>query len=69
MFVQIALSQGYTMGPALFGLDEVRGGSPWGAGTYAAGDGSRQPSAIELEQALHQVRIIAGMTLTSANVS
>lgn len=24
-------------------------GSPWGAGTYAASDGSRQPSALELE--------------------
>ena len=24
-------------------------GSPWGAGTFAAGDGSRQPSALELE--------------------
>lgn len=32
-------------------LSEVRGGSPWGAGTFAAGDGSRQPSAKELELA------------------
>jgi NAD(P)H dehydrogenase (quinone) len=32
-------------------LTEARGGSPWGAGTYAAGDGSRQPSAKELELA------------------
>merc|ERR1712029_807090 len=30
-------------------LTEVRGGSAWGAGTLAAGDGSRQPSALELE--------------------
>jgi NAD(P)H dehydrogenase (quinone) len=30
-------------------LDEVRGGSAWGAGTLAAGDGSRQPSKLELE--------------------
>jgi NAD(P)H dehydrogenase (quinone) len=29
-------------------LDEPRGGSPWGAGTFAAGDGSRQPSQKEL---------------------
>jgi len=35
----------------LAGLDEVRGGSPWGAGTFAGGDGSRQPSAQELELA------------------
>lgn len=35
--------------PQLTNLDEVHGGSPWGAGTFAAGDGSRQPSALELE--------------------
>ncbi|KAH8115989.1 flavoprotein WrbA [Phellopilus nigrolimitatus] len=33
----------------LTNLAEVHGGSPWGAGTFAAGDGSRQPSALELE--------------------
>ncbi|KAF2085695.1 benzoquinone reductase [Saccharata proteae CBS 121410] len=32
-------------------LSEVRGGSPWGAGTFAAGDGSRQPSKKEIELA------------------
>ncbi|KAM0422911.1 hypothetical protein ACHAPD_001379 [Fusarium lateritium] len=32
-------------------LSEVRGGSAWGAGTFAGGDGSRQPSAKELELA------------------
>ncbi|ODV66490.1 flavo protein WrbA [Hyphopichia burtonii NRRL Y-1933] len=32
-------------------LNEVRGGSAWGAGTFAAGDGSRQPSELELEVA------------------
>ncbi|KAK1024222.1 flavodoxin-like fold protein [Friedmanniomyces endolithicus] len=35
-------------------LSEVRGGSPWGAGTFSAGDGSRQPSAKELELAEKQ---------------
>jgi len=30
-------------------VDEVHGGSPWGAGTFAKPDGSRQPSALELE--------------------
>lgn len=30
-------------------LNEVHGGGPWGAGTFSAGDGSRQPSALELE--------------------
>lgn len=32
-------------------LSEVHGGSPWGAGTFAAADGSRQPTARELELA------------------
>ncbi|PVH99214.1 benzoquinone reductase [Periconia macrospinosa] len=35
-------------------LDEVRGGSAWGAGTIAGGDGSRQPSALEIEIATIQ---------------
>ncbi|RWA11101.1 hypothetical protein EKO27_g3996 [Xylaria grammica] len=35
-------------------LSEVHGGGPWGAGTFAAGDGSRQPSAKELEIATVQ---------------
>jgi NAD(P)H dehydrogenase (quinone) len=33
----------------LSNLSEVHGGSPWGAGTFAGADGSRQPSALELE--------------------
>ncbi|KAI0659038.1 flavoprotein-like protein [Cubamyces menziesii] len=33
----------------LTNVSEVRGGSPWGAGTFAAGDGSRQPTPLELE--------------------
>ena len=32
-------------------LSEVHGGSPWGAGTFASGDGSRQPTPLELELA------------------
>lgn len=28
-------------------LEEVHGGSPWGAGTFAGGDGSRQPTELE----------------------
>jgi len=38
----------------LMNLEEVRGGSPWGAGTFAGGDGSRQPTAQELELATIQ---------------
>lgn len=40
-------------------LDEVTGGSPYGATTIAGGDGSRQPSANELEGARHQGRLVA----------
>ncbi|KIW11758.1 NAD(P)H:quinone oxidoreductase, type IV [Exophiala spinifera] len=38
----------------LSNLDEVRGGSPWGAGTFTSGDGSRQPTTKELELATAQ---------------
>jgi NAD(P)H dehydrogenase (quinone) len=41
------------------GVDEVMGGTPYGASTIAAGDGSRQPSAIELEGARYQGRHVA----------
>ncbi|KAF8239973.1 NADH-quinone oxidoreductase [Tricholoma matsutake] len=32
-------------------VDEVHGGSPWGAGTFASATGARQPSALELRMA------------------
>ncbi|KAF6753379.1 NADH:quinone oxidoreductase [Ephemerocybe angulata] len=35
-------------------IEEVHGGSPWGAGTIAGGDGSRQPSALEIDIAQNQ---------------
>lgn len=38
------------------GVDEIKGGSPYGASTITNGDGSRQPSAIELEGARYQGR-------------
>ncbi|KAF1331316.1 Nad quinone oxidoreductase, partial [Globisporangium splendens] len=37
--------------PLLFNFEEIHGGSPWGAGTYAGPDGSRQPSKLELDVA------------------
>jgi NAD(P)H dehydrogenase (quinone) len=40
-------------------LDEVTGGSPYGATTLAGGDGSRQPSANELAGARYQGKTIA----------
>lgn len=41
------------------GVDEIKGGSPYGASTITNGDGSRQPSAIELEGARYQGRHVA----------
>ena len=40
-------------------LDEIVGGSPYGATTIAGGQGQRQPSAIELEGARFQGKLIA----------
>ncbi len=44
-------------------LDEIVGGSPYGATTIAGAKGQRMPSAIELEGARHQGQLIA----TTAN--
>jgi len=35
-------------------MDEVHGGSAYGAGTYAGTDGSRKPTQLELQIAEHQ---------------
>ncbi|MBW3549436.1 MAG: NAD(P)H:quinone oxidoreductase [Proteobacteria bacterium] len=40
-------------------LEEITGGSPYGATTIAGGDGSRQPSANELDGARFQGRHVA----------
>ena len=40
-------------------IDEIVGGSPYGATTIAGGQGQRQPSATELEGARHQGRLVA----------
>ena len=40
-------------------LDEITGGSPYGATTIAGGDGSRMPSANELTGARYQGRKVA----------
>jgi NAD(P)H dehydrogenase (quinone) len=41
------------------GVTEVMGNSPYGASTIAGGDGSRQPSAVELDGARYQGRHVA----------
>jgi NAD(P)H dehydrogenase (quinone) len=47
--------------PELSVISEVRGGSPYGAGTIAGADGSRAPSENELSQARFQGRHVAGI--------
>ena len=50
----------------LSNLDEVRGGSAWGAGTFSAGDGSRQPTKLELTVAEEQGKAFYG-TVSKVN--
>lgn len=40
-------------------MDDITGGSPYGASTIAGGDGSRQPSANDLDGARYQGRHVA----------
>lgn len=42
-------------------IDEVRGGSPYGAATIAGADGSRMPSETELKLAADQGRHVANL--------
>ncbi|MGE4590420.1 NAD(P)H:quinone oxidoreductase [Alcaligenes sp.] len=44
-------------------INEVTGGSPYGASTIAGGDGSRQPSQNELDGARYQGRHIAEIAI------
>ena len=41
------------------GGTEIVGGAPYGATTVAGGDGSRQPTAIDLAGAQHQGELVA----------
>jgi len=45
--------------PELSDISELKGGSPWGAGTIAGADGSRPPSPKELAQARFQGQHVA----------
>jgi NAD(P)H dehydrogenase (quinone) len=54
--VIVGLDYGYA---AQMTLDEVAGGSPYGATTIAGGQGQRQPSQIELDGARYQGRRVA----------
>ena len=48
--------------PGLTNMDEITGGSPYGASTLAKADGSRQPSANELNGARYQGKHVAQIT-------
>jgi NAD(P)H dehydrogenase (quinone) len=48
--------------PGLTNMDEITGGTPYGATTLTKGDGSRQPSANELDGAGYQGRHVAQIT-------
>lgn len=52
---------GYTFGSKMMEMNEVKGGSPYGAGTFAA-DGTRHPTELELEQAFYQGKYVAELT-------
>ena len=56
----VPLSYAYT---GQFGNDVVRGGSPYGMTTTSDSDGSRQPSAQELEGAKFQGKRLAEITI------
>lgn len=47
--------------PLLFNMDEIHGGSPYGAGCLAGPKGERQPSKLELDVAEHQGTYVAGV--------
>jgi NAD(P)H dehydrogenase (quinone) len=46
----------------LVNMNEITGGSPYGAGTLAGSDGTRQPSENELAIARFQGRHVAEIT-------
>ncbi|KAJ6852836.1 putative NAD(P)H dehydrogenase (quinone) FQR1-like 2 [Iris pallida] len=51
---------GYTFGAGMFNMEDVRGGSPYGAGVFA-GDGTREPDEMELALAEHQGKYMASV--------
>ncbi len=57
--VVVGLDYGFA---AQMTLDEIVGGAPYGATTIAGGDGSRQPSAKELDSARYLGRRVAAVT-------
>lgn len=59
---------GYTFGNGMFEMNQVKGGSSYGAGTYAA-DGTRDPTDLELRQAFYQGKYVAEIIKKLKNAS
>ncbi|WP_116090937.1 NAD(P)H:quinone oxidoreductase [Sphingomonas crusticola] len=57
-FGMVIVGLPYSFGGQM-GLSEIHGGTPYGATTIAAGDGSRQPSQVELDGARFQGKHVA----------
>ncbi|KAK2447137.1 NAD(P)H dehydrogenase (quinone) fqr1 [Trifolium repens] len=51
---------GYTFGAGMFEMEKVKGGSPYGSGTFGE-HGIGEPSELELAQAFHQGKYLAGI--------
>ncbi|GBG71367.1 hypothetical protein CBR_g8786 [Chara braunii] len=50
---------GYGLGDRMFKMDEVRGGSSYGSGTFAGARGDRMPTELELDLAHYQGKMFA----------
>ncbi|RAK57997.1 NAD(P)H:quinone oxidoreductase [Phenylobacterium deserti] len=57
-FGMVVVGLPYSYAPQMT-LDEITGGTPYGASTITGGDGSRMPSQNELDGARHQGRLVA----------
>ncbi|XP_029130345.1 probable NAD(P)H dehydrogenase (quinone) FQR1-like 1 [Cajanus cajan] len=52
---------GYTFGNGMFEMEKLKGGSPYGAGTYAGTDNLRQPSELIGSSFPYQGKYLAGI--------
>jgi NAD(P)H dehydrogenase (quinone) len=59
----VYIPMGCTFGSEFFSLEEIRGGSPYGAGYYSGSDGSRPVSDLEKRIAFHHGRHFATLAL------
>ena len=55
--------------PRAFSVNEAHGASPYGSGTFAGPDGSRQPSELEKDVAVSHGKHFAAITAKLAQTS